>query len=631
MIVMPLRLKIPAAILSLICLLLFFHPGEGRCSSSGKARLVSVSHFITENAGTVELVLDRRSQFRVFELLTPDRFVIDIQDCWFPDIKQIIPVGTDCLDRVRVSQFQPDRVRIVLDRHRPFSVFVSEKVTERNAILTLSYSDPENQVSDQVIKPVVLFKSISEKSQRPTPSTPMKNMRTDLPPEAQDLGSLFNAPPVGGSSISDIIPATLGEDSKNTSVPEPNYFSLSGQFRSETAYRTRKPHHFSTINNIFSVRCQEQLTDNLSFVLEGRLSYDLVFDLTENYNNNVQKDQKIHIDLRDAYLDASLGNFDLRIGSQQIVWGQAVGLFFADIVNPKDLREYILPDLDEIRIPVFAVNLEYFTGSSYLQAVFIPFPDFNEFGKRGSEFDFSRPLYTQDVDIVFYDPTDPACSLDNSEAGLRFSHFSGGWDWSLFYLWDLYDFPVNYWSSTINSAESLHPITLTYHPRYERIHRFGGTFSKDVSNAILKGEVIYSSEMFFTATDFSDPDGILSGDTLDCLLGVDYTFWSRLETNFQLMQKIILDYDPNMMDRKIYSSFSVWMRISFWDNQLEPELFLVSSFNQKDILLRPKLTYNYSDSLKFIFGLDLFYGRMDGNFGIFDDNDRIYAELLYVF
>jgi hypothetical protein len=32
--------------------------------------------------------------------------------------------------------------------------------------------------------------------------------------------------------------------------------------------------------------------------------------------------------------------FQLRFGNQQLVWGEAFGFFFADIINPKDTREF---------------------------------------------------------------------------------------------------------------------------------------------------------------------------------------------------------------------------------------------------------------------------------------------------
>ena len=43
--------------------------------------------------------------------------------------------------------------------------------------------------------------------------------------------------------------------------------------------------------------------------------------------------------LREAYVDTEVGDWDLRLGKQQVVWGTADGIKLLDIVNPTDFRE----------------------------------------------------------------------------------------------------------------------------------------------------------------------------------------------------------------------------------------------------------------------------------------------------
>lgn len=407
--------------------------------------------------------------------------------------------------------------------------------------------------------------------------------------------------------------------------------TVNGDLRNQTAYRLKNPHHFSKIKTNLNFNLSGKVSHDLSYVLGTRFSYDAVFDLTDNYNDGVESDQKKQADLRDAYVDFSWGNAEFRIGNQQIVWGQAVGLFFADIVNPNDLRDYILPDLDQIRIPVPAINIEYYPGSLYLQFVFIPYPEFNEFGKQGSEFDFSRLIYEQNADIVINEAHEPANSLDNSELGFRASKLMDGWDLSVFYLYDYYNFPVSYRYISFNPLGSSHPISITYQPEYERMHRFGHTFSKEYMDAVFKGEFIYNHEMFISSQNPADNDGIVRSDTFKWLLGVDYTFLNSLETNFQLLQEIILDYQADMTQKEYTTALSIWMKKEFFENTIELELFMVSSLNQRDYLLRPKIIYNHNDYLKIICGVDIFYGESDGDFGLFNKNDRGYIEVLYTF
>ena len=71
-------------------------------------------------------------------------------------------------------------------------------------------------------------------------------------------------------------------------------------------------------------------------------------------------DQDIDFGLREAYLDLYLNNFDIRFGRQQIIWGKADGAFITDIVSPKDLSEFLLPDFEEIRMGVNAIKIDYY-------------------------------------------------------------------------------------------------------------------------------------------------------------------------------------------------------------------------------------------------------------------------------
>jgi hypothetical protein len=104
------------------------------------------------------------------------------------------------------------------------------------------------------------------------------------------------------------------------------------------------------------------------------------------YLDPVKENQRLDFFYRENYLDFSAGDWDFRLGAQQIVWGEVVGLFFADVVSAKDEREFLLPSFDIIRIPQAAARAEYTAGDSHLELVWIPVPVFDKIGKPGAEF-----------------------------------------------------------------------------------------------------------------------------------------------------------------------------------------------------------------------------------------------------
>ncbi len=616
------------------------------CFGLPSSKLISVKYNQTLNVESIELLFDNNPDYLTFNLKNPDRFVLDIKNCYFPKVRGVIEADSTYIKKIRISQFRHDRVRLVIDQKETISFYVKKRDSFNGMVLSLSIQLPaEFAPVEKNVKPLMTFepseiKEIEVPIESENQSTEIKNVvkiREDAIPDIipytsdENLNTLFSVSEESVGAMPDIVPNVPVMENQPDVITEPSKFFIGGDLRNETAYRITSPHHFSKIKNTLNLKASGKIFSSSSYVIGTRLSYDAVYDVNNEYNTIVEDDQKTTADLRDAYLDLGVGNFDFRLGNQQIVWGQAVGLFFADIVNPKDLREFILPDLDQVRIPVLAANMEYYYNSFYFQMIFIPFPKFNEFGKHGSEFDFSKSLYSQDADIILNNPLEPSNSLDHSEVGFRLSKLTDGWDMSIFYLYDVSNFSVNYRTISLNPGGSLYPVTITYNPQYERMHRIGSTFSKDYKDAIFKGEFIYSNKMFFQSSDISDPDGIEKSDTFDWLLGVDYTVLNSLETNFQLMQSIILEHENSMTQHEVTTSFSVWLKTGFFSDLIEPEIFFVSSLNQRDSLLRPKVAFNYGARLKLILGGDIFYGESNGTFGMFDENDRIYIEMLYNF
>jgi len=62
--------------------------------------------------------------------------------------------------------------------------------------------------------------------------------------------------------------------------------------------------------------------------------------------------------LRELYIDTGAGDWDLRIGKQQVVWGTADGIKLLDIINPTDFSELNQNAMEDARIPVWMVNAE---------------------------------------------------------------------------------------------------------------------------------------------------------------------------------------------------------------------------------------------------------------------------------
>jgi hypothetical protein len=150
------------------------------------------------------------------------------------------------------------------------------------------------------------------------------------------------------------------------------------------------------------------------------------------------------LEWREAYVDWSPGLFTVRVGAQQIVWGEAVGLFVADVVNARDFREMILPDTWLIRRPQWALDVVH-NGGLFSQEFVLLVPRANRWPAVDSDFFFlpdeAGPL-VRGVDLTTIPEQPLPVSLNTLESGGRLSMLAGGLDLSVFFLHSFEKDPV---------------------------------------------------------------------------------------------------------------------------------------------------------------------------------------------
>ncbi len=103
------------------------------------------------------------------------------------------------------------------------------------------------------------------------------------------------------------------------------------------------------------------LGDNASLHAEINLIYDTegVNDDFKGHKLNTQHDY-----LRELYVDTAAGDWNFRLGKQQVVWGTADGIKLLDIINPTDFRELNQNTQEDSRIPVWMANIERNIGDN---------------------------------------------------------------------------------------------------------------------------------------------------------------------------------------------------------------------------------------------------------------------------
>ncbi len=257
-----------------------------------------------------------------------------------------------------------------------------------------------------------------------------------------------------------------------------------GFLENETAYTYADPTHWSRAVIYAQVGASGQISDNVKWKATVRGNVDPIYIWSNFYNDAVKENERSGILFEETYIDASVGNWDFRVGRQNIIWGEVVGVFVADVVSAQNQLEFILPQFDIIRIPQWAARGEYFVGDSHLELIWIPYPTYNDIGKPGADFFPVQPGSTPaGFAQSFLGESIPDRNLSNTNYGVRLSTLKGGWDMSGFY-YSSEDAAPTFYRTVLSTPTP----TLQYQPVHNRIWQVGGTVGKAFGSVVFQHE-----------------------------------------------------------------------------------------------------------------------------------------------
>ena len=412
-------------------------------------------------------------------------------------------------------------------------------------------------------------------------------------------------------------------------------FSVEGYIKNETAYRLHSPHRFSKVQNLFQLEAKNRINDRLDGYLLAWAMYDAAYDIyTDDYPNDVRDEYRSNFTadesfdqiLREGYFDILFKSIDIRLGKQQVVWGEAIGLRITDIVNPQDYREFILDDFIDSRIPLWMAKLNYYFDTWTIEGLWILIFEPNRPALSGSEWEwtFNRINPAEGINATINDPEEPSKNLENGEFGGRISGLLADWNVAASYLYAWDDSPASHVNADPQAA------TLNVDRRFHRMHMIGFTFANAFGRFVPRGEFSYNLGKHFSTADQAQEDSLKEKNFLYYMMGTDYSV-SDYYFNVQLVQKVIMDYETDIYEDEVQTNLSLWFQAKLYNETLKPEVLTIYGSNDKDWMIRPKIVYDFTDYFSMALGIDIFTGPAVSFFGQFNSNDRVYMELKYSF
>jgi hypothetical protein len=324
------------------------------------------------------------------------------------------------------------------------------------------------------------------------------------------------------------------------------------------------------------------------------------------------------IGLREAYVNASLGPLDLRVGQQIIAWGKADGINPTNIITPQN---YMVrsPNFDDRREGNLAIRSWLQWSLFRLETIWVPFYKFSL-----PPFDFIQyPMGIAFLDSAAY----PDHHIENSAVALRLHFECSDFDGSVSYYNGFNPLPA------LNGLVGISGIQ--FFPVAYRTSMIGADFSTTAGEWGIRGEGAYK----FCMEEYSE-SVYLPSPEFQYVFGMDRSI-GNVTFIVQYIGKYVPDFqelikpaDPlqipafeitkanrmfAMQQDKVSHSLSATVNWSMFYETLKLELRSVYHFTSKEYLVNPIVSYELTDAMKVSIGANYYRGPEGTLFDITDD------------
>ena len=471
---------------------------------------------------------------------------------------------------------------------------------------------------------------------------------------------------------------------------------ISGYLKNATAWRVSADNSSDMLKseNILQVEPSYRLSNNVNIRGIFRGYYDAVFDLEKSgwtdkfseygsdreeirYKNN----DTVSDPVRELYAEIELmeGRLFMKLGKQQVAWGEAIGARMLDVVNPADLRELNQLDFEDSRIPLWMANIECATPirGSRLQLLLIPDLEPAYLAPAGHPFALmtvNTIKYFQQQGLIdlagkqSHQVESVPQNLKNMEIGVKWYQNLTSWEYTLNYLY--------HWTDGGGFYPGEHPFSptptglpLNYDVLRKRLHTVGGSFNKMFKKLLGHPDVMIRGEIAAHLEDrlpyvytpnkqvFIDPNNpfcleMAKSNTVNYLLGVDTWFFTDYYVSFQFYQFINLDHQSGYVDlpllkglkpvpggmgwdipdaKKVNQLFTLYTTADYFQERVKPDLLWVYS-DDGAWWFRGRCNLKVTDEWYVSVGTNLYFGERDNTFfGSFTDVDNAFVEVKYAF
>ncbi len=402
----------------------------------------------------------------------------------------------------------------------------------------------------------------------------------------------------------------LGAEEKGRALPDfLGPVEVHGFLEARAGCRTRDDPHAKDIS-VMETRLQADLftyTDWAEFKLKGDVWADGVTEKGEG-------------DFREAWFFSRPFDFmDLKIGRQVLTWGTGDLVFLNDLF-PKDWQSYFIGrDAEYLKAPSDAAKITLFSELASIDIIYTPQfdPDRYITGEYISYWDASAADHAGQDDIIHADR--PGNWFEDDELAVRIYRNVRNYELALYGYWGFWKRP----GGQTASGTAIFP----------GLNVYGASIRGQMAGGIGNLELAY----YDSAEDSGGGDPLINNSEMRYVVGYTRDLAMDLNASLQYYVEQLLDYGA--YERSLSGSpardefrqvITLQLTQLLMNQTLELSLSGYYSPSDKDAYLRPKVSYDFTDSIVLETGTNIFIGEEDHTFfGQFENNTNIYAAIRY--
>lgn len=476
--------------------------------------------------------------------------------------------------------------------------------------------------------------------------------------------------------------------------------SISGFAQNQSSYRLGDGSQWVSSENLLQVEMEARMIPGVMVAGTFRGIYDGIYEMRHSSDNwqsryggsrdALSKEAKV----RELFVDTSLGNWDFRIGKQQVVWGESDGLRLMDLINPLDMRrQFVTREWKDIRVPQTMVKATYGidpSTNSFFEFVWNPGDvqrdralfDTDGSDRNKSPWTISNPPGLASLSaigpagppslrgggLVAVSESDPSwLNVRSSEFGTRLGGTVGGFYMTLNYFQGFSKTsvvesnliplepmlgigplgPAPYGPPPGNPPGSALPVSFKF--EYPRETVVGFTFNKATGLWVWRGEfATYLNKHYnTTAYGYGLPNITVTDKVMQAsMLGFDYkrfvTFLNAekmFSFSAQVFNYHIFDYEDGLQTgpyaqkpRKDSYYLTLLVNTQYHMERICPEVLVVYDTAGTGWYAKPRVEFKYGDHWRPEIGALIFVGDLyEMPFGDFEKKDEVYVRLKYQF